>query len=558
MIGDTRPPVGRWLGALLFALGSALLLWRFAVGVGTWGDEPYAVTTAVRFALGDRPLIDSWDTNFSSAVMTLPFVKAWLATVGSADGIILGYRGLQLAVTSLTAWIGYHALRAAGATGKTGAAMAALIMAYMPFLSPVVGYGMDCHWHMIAGFSALLQYHNPPKRRWLQILPGVASMLGIIGNPPTVVVVPFFVVALLLAHRRDRTGGQRAAILYLAGAGGLGVAFLGVLRLLSGPEMFSMLPQITNPDDHDFSMRAHLGRLMSSTSILLLPFMLGIAVGVAARLRRYRNAFGVAMLAVSLSIPASYALFALGRLTLTALPQALTYTAAVAAIVAGLTAGVRLERGALLLVLPAAGAGIGWLLGSNAGPHTAMLAAPMALAAVLCTPGESSVEPEPSSTVRSASLIALAVAVAVPGVLYTPEGTTLSMTTVVKDGPFAGMFGTPQEAADQQRMVTALTSLPPIDGRVIFFERFPLGYLITAEQPATYSTWATSATSERLQEYTNRTGNVPERIVLTRYALDIRDGEFPDGVNLDGFNSEFTRVHADDDFIVYDRTEIAR
>jgi hypothetical protein len=59
----------RVVGFALLALLALAVLWRTFVGVGTWGDEPYALATPLRYHLGDRPLVDSWDTNFSSALL---------------------------------------------------------------------------------------------------------------------------------------------------------------------------------------------------------------------------------------------------------------------------------------------------------------------------------------------------------------------------------------------------------------------------------------------------------------------------------------------------------
>lgn len=542
--------VRRWWVVPLILLGGAVLVWRFATGIGTWGDEPYAVATSVRYALGDRPLVDSWDTNFSSAIVTLPFVRAWLAAIGSADGIMLGYRLLQLAITSMAAAIAYRALRAARVEPTAAGIVAAIILTYMPFFGPIVGYGMDCHWHMIAGFLALLQYHRTPAHAWPFVLPGIASMLGAIGNPPTVVVVPVFLAALMFAYRNRDTGRWRPAALYLAGATVTGIAFLIALRLLAGPDMLSMLAYVTRPDDHDFSIAAHVARLTSSMSVLVLPLVLGAILGGMMRLRHTRDARTTVAIAVGLAVPSTYALLGTGRLILPTLPQSLAYASAVTALVAILISGARLDRSAALLVLPAAGAGLGWFLGSNAGVHTAMLATPMAFAATLCV--TSDIRGTRPTRLLTLALAALALAIAAPGMLYTPEGITPAMTAIVRHGPYAGMFGTPAEAADQERMTRTLRSLPDIDGRALFLERFPLGYLITLDRPGTYSTWATSAGNERLQEYVDHTSNAPERIVLTRYAFDIQDGEFPADVNLDGFDSAFVRVHADDDFIVYD------
>jgi hypothetical protein len=69
--------------------------------------------------------------------------------------------------------------------------------------------------------------------------------------------------------------------------------------------------------------------------------------------------------------------------------------------------------------------------------------------------------------------------------------------------------------------------------------------------PATYSTWATSADTTRLQEYIDVTGRQPQRLILTTFAANLDDGEFPESVLIDRI-AEYRSVHADDELRVLD------
>ena len=105
-------------------------------------------------------------------------------------------------------------------------------------------------------------------------------------------------------------------------------------------------------------------------------------------------------------------------------------------------------------------------------------------------------------------------------------------------------------------MVNTLTGLAATTGRTVYFERYPLGYMLgQGSRPGTYSTWATSAQSDRLNTYLAITGNTPKRVVLTRFALDLDDGGFPSPVNLAGFDADYEEIYRDDQVRVYERRE---
>jgi hypothetical protein len=478
----------------------------------------------------------------------MPFVKTHLALAEGTDGIVLAYRFLQLAITTITALVGYAALRR-WIPPFVAAAVGASVLVYMPFLLPVVGYGMDAHWHMLSSFSALLLLAQPSRdHRWYAGV-GIISALGAIANPPTIIVLPFFMAALAIAHRG--AGTQRArfgpVLWYAAGFAFAGLIFALALDAAAGHREFSLLRYVLHPDDHDFSLGAYVRRLLSSKWLGVMPIALGTSFAIVRR--REGQASLLAPALVALSTLGVYALIATGRLTAPVTPQSLAFAAGASLLIALFRPDVPRKVGAVLvLVLPAMGAGAGWFLGSNAGIHTALLAAPLVLAAGLLFWSTRS----PIGWAQLMSLVMLVAGIGAPGLAFTPEGNTLEMTSVVEDGPFEGMLGTAHEATLQADFVRALRMLPASGGRVLFLERFPLGYLIVQQRPGTYSTWATSATGERLQQFVDVTGDRPSRIVLTRYAFNVQDGEFPTEVRLTGFDTDFERVYADENLIVYD------
>lgn len=549
-----------WVAAPLLlvsviVLAAALLLWRITIGIGSWGDEAYGLSTALRFHLGDRPLVDSWDTNFSSAMMALPFVKAYLAIKGSTEGILLAFRLLFLALSGTVGFAGAWLVRRMGHP-LMAVVVGALLVLYLPWLSPFIGYGADWQWHLLAGLScALLVNVRRASSTWF-ILPGALSGLGAVGNPPTVTAVIVMGLALLLLARRSTDHASSApAVWYLAGAAAVGLGFGAWLYALSGRETFAFLGQVASPDDHDFGLAAQFGRLWVNKSVLLVPALVGGAMGLAARRLPWLEA-RVRLGALGVSLVAVTGMLATGRLWPLVLPQTAVFIVGASVLFAELIARrTRLASEQLLLLAGALGPAVGWFVGSNGGVHSAVMASPLVLIAALSAPQRetASVPRRWSPRVEAGLAAVLVLLVAATGLLWTPEGRTSQMTERAEAGPYAGIKGTRNEVERYESMLSALESLGPASDRTVYLERFPLGYLITMEKPGTYSTWATSAESERLQEYVDLTGNTPSRIVLTRFAFTVdADGDFPAGVALEGIE-DYHSVYEDENLRVLER-----
>jgi hypothetical protein len=560
-IGNGR----RWftpsVAVVSVALAIVLLVARSCIGVGSWGDEAYEFSTTMRYMLGDRPLVDSWDTNFSSAIMALPFLKLYTTVFNTTDGVLIAFRGVRTALVLGTALVSYRVLREL-LPGRTAVALSVLIIVYIPYCCTYIGYGADYLWHMLSAMVAVRFLASPPRRGLWHAMPGLLSGLGVVANPPTVTVVPFFALALWLAHRGSPSNARRAVTWYLIGGLTVGAIFVAALRFLAGPAIFSYLEQVTSPDDHEFGIAAQIYRLKDGAPFLVLPVIaVGLVALVHSAAKGRRRAEGIGLAYVTGAAVGLFAI-AIGRLPIWLAPQALIFVAASTVVTWGVATRYRLRREQLLLILPMFGAGIGWFLSSNAGFGTATLAAPLLFAAALFWwPARDTKDANAtvgnrrwSSIAATVGALVLICSVAAVGALNTPEGSTMQMTARVEHGPFKGILGTPAEVGQQLAMVTAIEHLPPAVGRTIYVEHFPLGYLVGAGVlPGTYSTWATSAESDRLQTYVDLTGNAPSRIVLTKFAADFNNGRFPRSMNLRGFSGDYALIYADSNLQVFDR-----
>lgn len=555
----TRPDIPTIGTIAVFALALLMMAWRIGVGAGLSGDEAYSLSTAYRYVLGDRPLLDSWDTNFSSAIVMMPYVWSYLLLTGGTDGILIGPRVAFLLMNASTAALAYAALRGRLAR-PLATTMSLLLFVYLPFLSPGAGYGFDYHWHIISGFSLYYLWHRPSGRAWMPLLPGIAAGLGVIGNPPTIIVIPFVAGTLWFMTRNGASQARSTdPWWYLVGAGLVGAGLLSALLALAGPNLFSELTYVMRPDDHSFAAGDYLGRITKSKWMLVGPIAVGSAAALASRAWP-RARLWLPATALAASVTSALLLLLTGRLLPLAFPQSAIAIAAASMLIFTALSKPSGDNGSgrALLLATAIGAGLGWLLGSNAGIHSAVLAAPLALAAAL----DGMRTPDPTSgpagrvneMIRAMSIALLIIAVAFVGVTRAPEGKTRAMNRTVRRGPFKGIRDTPSRARLHEEYVDDLEHLPRVGGRVVYVENFPLGYLITPNLPGTYSTWATNADSSRLRDYLRLNPNTPERIVLTRYAMNDEDGPaIPNAVNLASFPSQYRLVFKDEHFRVYDR-----
>jgi len=542
------------LAWLVLAILVIILMAIIPYGVDYWADESYAIATPTRYLMGDRPLVDSWDTNFSSAILTMPLLKTYVAVTGSNEGVVLAFRWLWVLVAAGTSVTALVVLR------KQLSTWAALCVSLLPLLAPFSGYAGDWLWHILSVLVAVRLLDRPSARAWWHILPGILSALGIVANPSTVTVVPFFGCALWLAHRVCGRPAQRAMLGYAAGLLTLGATFLLALGVMSGPSVFQYLEYVVRPDDHDFGLAAQLTKLLSARSMVLFPIVIGLAVGmIAGRALKIRTSSLAYLTAICGSL-LSLVLAATGRVYSGSLPQALPFVLALCITATGLVSLRDQTRPhQYLLALPSLGAGVGWFLGSNGGWFAAIQMSALILAAALFwwpqavqESGRADVALRRGAAFSLWSMIAVA---AVAGLFLRPSGLIFDQRHRMQQGPFAGIHTTASEAFWYERMVHDLTSLSPAPGRIAFLERFPLGYLLQQSKPGTYSTWVTSASSNRLQTYVDLTGNAPDRIVLTRFAADFRDGEFPLDVNLERFETDYRRVYVTPDFLVYDHVQ---
>jgi hypothetical protein len=158
-----------WPAVAAFAACAAFLIWRIQYGVELT-DESFYLATARQFAMGGRPLVDSWSALQSSAWLVSPLVRVWEAAVGGSGGLVLamrwGYVALSLAAAAATIALLRRAFSLRLALVASGAT---LVM--VPFVLPALSYNTLAIGLVAIGsslvahaFPSVVARHGPARR----------------------------------------------------------------------------------------------------------------------------------------------------------------------------------------------------------------------------------------------------------------------------------------------------------------------------------------------------------------------------------------------------------
>jgi hypothetical protein len=177
--------------------------WRLYYGVD-FTDEAYYVAVPYRFVLDARPYIDeTTPSQQTTGLLLYPLVAAYHAAFG-VHGIILAGRRLHLLFACLVAACAYLGLRPFVRTQVEAVVPSVIPIAFVPFSLPDLSYnnvGSGC---LVAGTFLGLRFLGTGRRRFLA-LAGLANGLATFAYPTLVVATVGFAVLIgVLA------GGPRA------------------------------------------------------------------------------------------------------------------------------------------------------------------------------------------------------------------------------------------------------------------------------------------------------------------------------------------------------------
>ena len=185
-------PAAQVIPYLGFALLFLLFFWRAFRGFD-WSDESASYATVYRLLLGDRPLLDSWDSHAGWSMLAAPFLWLYLEWNGSMDGVLLAGRLLFLLVQTAVGVIVYR--RLTGFCRSHLAAMLAgwLTAAFVPGMIFNFSYESVGLLLMVLSTTGLVWGY----RREAERVPRTVLASGIFAGL-SIVVYPTFLPAVLL------------------------------------------------------------------------------------------------------------------------------------------------------------------------------------------------------------------------------------------------------------------------------------------------------------------------------------------------------------------------
>ena len=434
--------------------------------------------------------------------------------MAGATGIVLFVRHLQFIFSLAVALAVVSALRSVLET-RRALFVGLAVVAFVPFNIHSLSYNTlggglftaGC----LLGFKCLLK----PERRADRILAGLCHGLAVFVYPTLIVAVAAcYLTRLMLARgparRSTITYDLPALLLPLAGMGAL-IAWVGVHQFRSDYQS-SRTSSVRKADLHKLvTVAAHEWNTLHTWYLLVAALLL-----LTLSWRRQR---GVACL-VLLALPLLVLPPTLGSYT-----SSLEYVAHYGWLALPLFIAVRQRPGAAQLLtacwLPGLLAGIttGYTSSNGAvnfgiGFLPAAIVTSVFLIWSLDAPGRRGLGSKLLSrlaVVPAVAVLALLLWMEVP--VYR-DGAVSTLRSRIETGAFAGLLTQSDKQAflDQLRLDLAGVTKPC---RIVFFDDFPAGYLLTDAQPDTNGAWITAHRDDALLRY-YRDHGFPEVVVVMK------------------------------------------
>lgn len=209
-------------------LTSALVVWaliRVQLGFDH-GDGPHVVALAMRLADGDRPFVDEMNLQVMGSWPAVPFVWAWMHTIGT-DGIILASRVYFVLLSLLVAHVSWRAISPALGR-RTAAAVIAIAVIPAAYNLPLVSYNTTPALLLLLATCALVAAVTRRAAPWAWA-GGAALALSAAAHPVTLPVgLMVGLIALVLLGR------SRLSLFLLGGAAGAAAVVMVALLTLWG------------------------------------------------------------------------------------------------------------------------------------------------------------------------------------------------------------------------------------------------------------------------------------------------------------------------------------
>jgi hypothetical protein len=453
--------------------------WRLHYGID-FTDEAYYVAVPYRLIKGARVFVDTTAVAQGFvAVLVYPIFRAYYAVRG-LEGIILFDREMHLLFSLGVGISVFLALKSVLETRRALLAATAVAV-FAPFNIHGLSYDTLGSGFFTAGTFLGFRSLQRPSRRRLHVACGFCLGLSIFAYPPLIAAVLASTVIRFFLVRKSR---WRAGAVYELTSLTLPVAGMLALVLVAGPGSIV----------RDYDARTALTRqphtVLEGAFFVVRELgrapLLVVAVSIVLVLWRRSPLISVGLLLVlpflAIAQPIS-------------IRSSLEYVARYGALAVPLFVLVRGRQGASALMfavwLPALVAGlITAYVSSNGGTAFGIGFLPAAVVTTVFL--TLAVERASSSVPRAALPAAIAVCLLVAlelGPSYR-DASLRHLTAPVRGGPYAGLTTTGPKRAFLTHLSRDLAGVTS-SCRVLFFNSFPAGYLLTPGEPDTNTTWMT-------------------------------------------------------------------
>ena len=447
-------------------------------------DEAYYVALAYRFALGDIPFEDELHLSQSAALLTWPLVEAYLWQEGTTDGLVLFLRRAFFAFQCGVSAVVFLALRTLCA-GPAALVIALLPLALLPFGIPNLSYNTLGSGLFTAGVFVALPWGNGSEVCWRRrALAGACHGLAVVSYPPLLVAV---LCSLAATGWLDPRGRRRLLASYAGGVAAVLACWVLFVEWEGMVRVYDFMSMRYQPDP-DRLVRA-VGQFVARLpSPLLLALGIGLLFWQRAR-RPWLVLLALPCVAAALAWP-------LRRLELSVAP--LLYVTSLAWLAPLLLPWVWRERTWRRVFagvwLPSVVAGLTFATASTNGYLNAGLGLVPAAIVTLSFLDRALQQASDALGAQRAALAPILGVLAFVAMLLSYQrglyrgGPIWSAPLErVTAGPFAGIDGHPVRGAYLRVLATDLAGLAVSGGRVLFYDHFPAGYLLTDMRPATPS-----------------------------------------------------------------------
>jgi hypothetical protein len=503
----------RWsvVALLCGATVLALTYWRLYYGVD-FTDEAFYVAVPYRFTHGARPFVDE-ATLSTFGLLTWPAI--WLHdAVAGVDGVVLFERKLSFLFSCAVAACVFLGVRPY-VRSRTPAFLCSLLsVAFVPFSIPNLSYNTLGSGLFVAGCFLGLRF-LATRRPLFAALAGLVHGLAVVAYPT--ILVPAFFYGGVVA-RMSRGHDRRFVALYaLAGLVPLALLAATVVRAGIGnvADVYSEVGRIGGQGGgaaKGWTVTRDLIRIMFRD-----PFGVLLTVVVVALRHRARSVMPLLLaIAPLLFLPLDFdrpsgalryvSIFGMFGLVLFAIDRDATLRPVFvavwpAALVAGLVTAYTSGNGADAF-------GLGFA-------PAAIVTAALLTAAVDRT-GEA-INPElAAGCMVFAGVGVLAVLTLMQFAYVYRDGSFSRLDTRIAGGPYAGMYTTPARRRFVATMTSDLRRLSPSGCRILFYDEFPAGYLLSNSRSYTDAVFLFDVRSgrpayrRRLLDYYRAHGGLPD------------------------------------------------